>query len=334
MKFPVLPAVGACLLASALTGCAAFSDDSEPAADGKLTVVTAMYPLQYLAERVAGEEADVVSVANPGQDPHDLELTPVQTATVMDADLVLYEDGMQAALDAAVDQADGVPTVDAAQSADLVPVEDHESDLVSGDSEEAHEHEHEDGEEDGEEHADEHEGHDHGDLDPHFWHDPQRMATVAEALADELSELDPDNADVYAGNLADFRADLDSVDQEFTQGLAQCRRDVDVVSHDAFGYLTKYGLKFAPIAGLSPDAEPTPADLGRLHELIQDEGLTTVFTERLAPPELSEQLAKDEGVDTAVLDPIEALTDETADEDYLSLMRENLDALRKANGCR
>ena len=39
------------------------------------------------------------------------------------------------------------------------------------------------------------------------------------------------------------------------------------------------------------------------------------------------------GITTEVLDPIEGLSDETADEDYLSLMRENLSALEEANGC-
>ena len=106
-----------------------------------------------------------------------------------------------------------------------------------------------------------------------------------------------------------------------------------MVSHDAFGYLGRYGLTFEAIAGLSPDAEPTPADLGRLQELIETEGITTVFGERLAPPDLVETLASDAGVDTAVLDPIEGLSDETEGEDYLSLMRANLDALRAANGC-
>ena len=106
-----------------------------------------------------------------------------------------------------------------------------------------------------------------------------------------------------------------------------------MVSHDAFSYLDRFGLKVEGIAGLSPDAEPTPADLARLQELIDDDGITTVFSERLVSPRLSQTLADDMGITTAVLDPIEGLSDETADEDYLSLMRENLAALEEANGC-
>ena len=106
-----------------------------------------------------------------------------------------------------------------------------------------------------------------------------------------------------------------------------------MVSHQAFGYLTRYGLDFEPIAGLSPDAEATAADLGHLQELITEDGVTTVFSERLVSPKMAETLADDLGVSTAVLDPIEGLSDETAEEDYLSLMRENLTALQQANGC-
>ena len=106
-----------------------------------------------------------------------------------------------------------------------------------------------------------------------------------------------------------------------------------MVSHDAFGYLDRYGLEFAPIAGLSPGAEPTPADLSRLQDLIRAEGITTVFSERLVSPRVSETLADDLDIRTAVLDPVEGLSDETRDEDYLSLMRANLAALQEANDC-
>ena len=93
-------------------------------------------------------------------------------------------------------------------------------------------------------------------------------------------------------------------------------------SHDAFGYLARYGLEVEPIAGLSPDAEPTPADLARLQQLIRDDGITTVFSERWRARAGRRRLADDMGVRSEVLDPIEGLSDETADEDYLSLMRE------------
>ena len=144
-------------------------------------------------------------------------------------------------------------------------------------------------------HEEEDHGHDHEGLDPHFWQDPMRMADVADAVADSLAEIDPDHADEYAANAADLRADLERLDAEYTSGLAECERDTVVVSHDAFGYLSRYGIHIAPIAGLSPEAEPTPADLAELHELIEHDGITTVFSETLAPPQLSETPGRGRG---------------------------------------
>ena len=107
-----------------------------------------------------------------------------------------------------------------------------------------------------------------------------------------------------------------------------------MVSHDAFGYLAaRYGLTVESINGLTPDAEPSPAHLAELADLIESEGITTVFSETLASPELADTLAGDLGLSAAVLDPVEGLGDATADEDYLSLMRANLAALQEANDC-
>jgi zinc transport system substrate-binding protein len=301
------------LVASTLAGCSAFSDDGTGSGSGSSPrVVAAFYPLEYAAERVAGDRAEVESLAKPGQEPHDLELTIKETALIADGSLVVYEKDFQPAVDDAIEQNAEGEVLDVSTAADLMAVEEEH---------EAHE----------EEGAEEH---DHGDRDPHFWLDPMRMADVADAIADSLADVDPDHADEYADNAADLRSDLEDLDAAYTSGLADCARGTVVVSHDAFAYLSKYGIHVAPIAGLSPEAEPTPADLAELHELIEHDGITTVFSETLAPPQLSQNLAEDAGVTTEVLDPIEGLTDDTADEDYLSLMEQNLEALELANGCR
>ncbi|WP_420813405.1 metal ABC transporter substrate-binding protein [Nocardioides albidus] len=159
------------------------------------------------------------------------------------------------------------------------------------------------------------------------------MADLADAVADELAEVDSAHAKAYRANAEKLRTELTTLDEEYTAGLAQCERDTIVVSHDAFGYLEKYGLHIAPMVGLSPDAEPTGAVLGQLKELIRTEGITTVFSEPLKPA-LGENFAHDLGLTNGVLDPIEGLTDATAGEDYLSLMRANLQAISTANGCR
>jgi zinc transport system substrate-binding protein len=294
-----------------LTGCGGplAGDDS---GDGP-RVVASFYPLEYVAERVVGEHADVVNLTSPGVEPHDLELTVMQTAEVSEADLVVYERELQPAVDEAVEQHGPDQVVEVSEVVDLAPLDPAE---------------HED--ESDEEHAD----HAESDVDLHFWLDPARMGTLAEEVQRRMSELDPDHAADYEANLEALRDDLAEVDAAYGKGLADCEIRTVVVSHDAFGYLEKYGLHFESIAGLSPDAEPSASHLAELADLIESEGVTAVFSETLASPAMAETLARDLGIETAVLDPIEGPGDEGSDEDYLSLMRTNLEELERANRCR
>jgi zinc transport system substrate-binding protein len=292
----ILMRMMACLaLLVALTGCGASADDDT----GKVRVTTGFYPLAYVAERVGGDLVEVENLTLPGGEPHDLELTVQQTVAIAEADVVVYERGFQPAVDAGVEQGSQGATLDAADIVDLQPAADRPD-----------------------------------EADPHFWHDPLRLAELADALATELGRADPGQRATYRANAEDLAADLTALDRDFTAGLARCERDTIVTAHDAFGYLTKYGLEVEPITGLSPDAEPTPADLARLQDLIREQGITTVFSERLVSPKLADTLAGDLGIRSAVLDPIEGLSDASADEDYVSLMRANLTALEQANGCR
>lgn len=328
------PFLAAPVLALTLSSCAALgtsgSSAGSEAGDGP-SVAAAFYPLAWVAERVGGERAQVDLLTSPGAEPHDLELGVGETATVAGADLVVLLDGFQPAVDqAAAESAEGT-VLDAADVVDLRvadtehAAEEHAEDEHAG--EEAGEHADEEHTED-----DGH-GHAEGDLDPHFWLDPLRVAALGDAVAEELAAADPEGAAGYEAAAADLRADLEQLDGEYADGLAACERDTVVVNHDAFGYLTRYGLEFAPIAGLSPDSEPSPGDLAALQELIRDQGVTTVFSESLVSPETAETLAADLGIAADVLDPLEGLTAQTADEDYLSLMRANLSALQAANGC-
>jgi zinc transport system substrate-binding protein len=275
-----------------------------------------------VTQQIAGERVHVEDLTQPGQEPHDLELSPKQTGDVATADLVVYERGLQAAVDQAVDQTASGATLDVGPVAGLEPLSHGGHDDLS----------HQPGltpdlETD-------QSAKDLGDLDPHFWQDPLKMARVGDAVAVQLARIDPAHRSTYRANAVALTGRLERLDRAYQAGLANCQRDVIVVSHDAFGYLWRYGLDIEPIAGLSPDAEPTPADLGRLHELIQSDGITTVFGERLVSQSLAQTLASDAGVTTAVLDPIEGLTDATAHDDYVSLMQANLAAIRKADGCR
>lgn len=308
MKLRVALATAALL---PLAACGAGSS-----ADGRISVVAGFYPLEYVAGQVGGDHVRVTNLTAPGVEPHDLELTARQVAEVSDADLAVHLGGLQPAVDAAIKTNGPDRVVDAL---DVVP------DLIHEDEEAGHDHD------EGEEHE---AGEDaHGEaVNPHVWLDPANMTRIAAAVERQLSKADPDHAEDYTANLADFTGRMASLSTAYDQGLDSCRIEDVVVSHDAFAYLPT-PFVFHAIAGLSPDAEPTPAHLASLHDLIKESGATTVFTETLASPKLADTLAADLGIRTAVLDPVEGLT-KGSSQDYTSIMRDNLAALRKANDCR
>ncbi|WP_162598811.1 metal ABC transporter substrate-binding protein [Nocardioides gilvus] len=320
----------AVLTATALlaSGCAALEDD--PVTEGTISVTAGFYPLAWTAEQIGGDHVRVTDLTRPGQDAHDAELSLANTAELSSADLVLHSGSFQPSVASSVKANASGAVLDVGDVITYLPVHEHEEDHDDqGHDDEGHGDEgHED-----EGHEDEgHEGHDHGDEDPHFWLDPLLMADLGEAVAAELGEIAPEHADEFTRAAEELRDDLTALDREYVERLASCERTTVVVSHDAFGYLRRYGLTFEPVAGLSPGAEPTPAGLRHLAEVIEEEEITTIFTETLAPTKLTEQLAADEGIEVAVLDPVEGLT-KAGEGDYFSLMRANLEALRSANQC-
>ena len=163
--------------------------------------------------------------------------------------------------------------------------------------------------------------------DPHVWLDPMRYARIVRKVAASLS---------VPGSADELVAQLEELDGDFRRGLESCARHELVTSHAAFGYLADaYGLTQIPLTGLSPEAEPSARAIEGLVAKVEEHGATTVFFEPLVSPQLAETVAREAGVKTAVLNPLEGLTEEQIDAgaDYFSIMRENLAALRQGLGC-
>jgi zinc transport system substrate-binding protein len=256
-------------------------------------VVASFYPFAFVAEQVGGDDVEVDNLTSPGVEPHDVELKPKQVGSVQTADLVVYQRGFQGAVDDAVDRADRAKA-DVVDVATLVPT----------------------------------------DQDPHTWLDPRTLVAVSQAVEARLSNADPDHAASYKANAERLETQLVSLDEDLEAGLKTCRTRTIVTSHAAFGHLAKrYDLTQVPIAGIDPTNEPTPSELAEISSLVRREGITTVFTEALVSPAIAETVARETGARTATLDPVEGLSDDTGDETYLTLMRRNLDVLRKANSC-
>ncbi|MDQ1045392.1 zinc ABC transporter substrate-binding protein [Streptomyces sp. V4I2] len=297
----------------------ACSSDSEAAGGtDKFDVVASFYPMAFLAEQIGGDHVNVTSLTEPGQEPHDLEISAKQTAQLQESDAVLYLKDLQPAVDKAVAQADVKNKIDAAT---LTKLEDHGS----------VEHEHE-GEEPAAEEPSEEEEH---ALDPHIWLDPVKYAEVAEGVAKSFEKADPDNAADYEKNAAALAKKLGDLDTAFADGLKNTDSKVFFTNHAAFGYLAeRYGLTMEAISGLDPESEPSPARIKELQEEAKADGVTTVFYETLVSDKTAKTLAQDAGLKTDVLDPLEGITDKSKGDDYFQVMESNLTALKTALGAK
>ncbi|MCA0292531.1 MAG: metal ABC transporter substrate-binding protein [Actinobacteria bacterium] len=319
-RMTALPALVALTgaFAGGLAGC---GDPATGSGGGRTQVVVGFYAAQYLAERVGGDRVSVTNLTAPGVEPHDLELTARQVVRLAKADLVITVPGFQPAVD------EGIVAAQARRVLDLAPVVG--VDLAGGESHDAQPHA-----EDGHAAA----GHAHetaADLghDPHFWLDPHLMADASAAVAAQLSAADPGGTGLYEANSAALQADLETLEAEINSRLHDCRQQDLVTSHAAYGRLAAItGFVPHPLA-LNPEAEPSPAQLAEITDLVHNEGIATIYVEPLANRRVAEVVAAETGARTAALDPIEGGGAIDSPQDYLGLMRANVATLAAGQEC-
>ncbi|MFE1307753.1 metal ABC transporter substrate-binding protein [Streptomyces sp. NPDC058755] len=312
----LIPAVATtAVTALGLATLSACSGASAAGNTSKFDVVASFYPMAFLAERIGGSHVHVTTLTTPGQEPHDLEISPQQIAGLEESDAVLYLKNLQPSVDAAVAQSPVRTKIDAAS---LTTLEEHGHEV--GGHAAAH---------------DTHEGEESGGKDPHLWLDPVRYAQVAEGVGKAFEKADPDHAADYRKNTAALVKKLDDLNTRFKDGLANTRTKVFITTHAAFGYLAeRYGLTEEAISGLDPESEPSAARVKDLETMAKADGVTTVFYETLVSGKTAKTVAGDAGLRTDVLDPIEGITKKSRGTDYFSVQEANLKALQQALGAK
>jgi zinc transport system substrate-binding protein len=299
-----------CTLALSLAACGGSgSGGSTPTPGAPLRVVAGFYPLAYAAEQVGGDAVEVINLTPPGAEAHDLELSPQQVAEIGEADLVLYIPGFQPALDEAIDQVAPDRALNVTEALSLLPAADHAAEGASAGADQ------------------------HGTLegDPHVWLNPLNMAAIGDEISARLTALDAEGP--FTAGAQALTDSMNALNDEWAQGTAECRSRDLVVSHEAFGYLAQqYDFAQIGIAGLSPDAEPSPARIAEVADLVRERGVTTIYYETLVDPAVAQTLAAETGATTAILDPLEGLL-EGSTATYVTVMQANLEQVRAGQGC-
>ncbi|MFS8199622.1 metal ABC transporter substrate-binding protein [Streptomyces sp. CWNU-52B] len=308
------------LALGSLSACSSDSSAADSDGGGKLDVVASFYPLQFLAEQIGKDHVSVSTLTEPGQEPHDLEISAKQTAQLQESDVALYLKNLQPSVDDAIAQSEVKAKVDAAG---LTSLEKHGNEVGGHAAEHDDEHGHEDEEGEG------------SGLDPHIWLDPVKYAEVAEGVGKAFEKADPDNAAAYQANTAALVKKLDGLDTRFEDGLKDTKNKVFITTHAAFGYLAeRYGLTEEAINGLDPESEPSANRVKDLEKMAKADGVSTVFYETLVSDKTAKTIAADADLKTDVLDPIEGITEKSKGDDYIQVMDANLKALQTALGAK
>lgn len=275
-----------------LTGCTSRSERSK-------SIATSLYPLEFVAQQIAGDNFHVINITPVGVEPHDFELSASATQDVLDAQLAIVLGGsFQPAIEKTAASRDS-----------------HTLDIL--DAIESNQHDSE------------------GD-DPHVWLDPVEMKYVVDVVTDAIVEIDPHHKEQYVAHALEFTKKLDALHTSYRKALGSCELSTFVTSHDAFSRLAdRYDLTHESIAGFSPEAEPTPARMKQIADVVERENITTIFSEELASPKVAGAIRRETGVEIKVLSPIEGLTQDHIDsnEDYFTLMEKNRDRLSSALRC-
>lgn len=276
-------------------GTPSASDDASGSSAGPLRVVAGFYPLAYAAERVGGDHVEVTTLAPPGAEPHDLELTPQQAVAIREADVVLYIPGFQPAVDRAIASS---PT-NALNAASGIT-------LLQSPS---------------------------GGADPHVWLNPLNMTTMGDSIRGRLDQLRPAASSAFASGQTALAADMSALDSRWKSGTTTCANRDLVVSHEAFAYLAqRYSLEQRGISGLSPEAEPSPATVAAVADFVRANNVRTIYYETLVDPKVATVLAQETGAQTAVLDPVEGLKEGSSDT-YITIMDANLASVVAGQPC-
>ena len=276
---------------------------------GRMKIYASFYPMYFLASEIAGDKAEVITMVPAGAEPHDWEPTPKMIIELNKADMLVYNGAeMEVWIDNILPNIDSDRTkiVDASEGIELLESEEHED-----------------------------EGHEHGRYDPHIWVSPIRAMQQAQTIYDALVEVDPANSEYYGKNKIELDSKLTKLGKDIWDASKSFKSNIIVVSHEAFGYFANdYGFKQVAIRGVNPQEEPSPSKMAELVRECREKNVKYIFFEKLTSPKLSETLAREVGAETLVLNDAAGLSEEDikSGKDYITVMYENLENLKKALG--
>lgn len=310
------------LTAFSLSSCSSEKSNSAIQDNGKISVVTTIFPYYDFTRSIAGDKADIKLLLSPGSEPHSYDPSPSDIVAIENCDIFIYNGGesdewVENVLDSIENK--NMKIMRMMDYVDLLYEQSVEHD--------AHEH--------GEEHnhVDKHE---HGEeYDEHIWTSVKNAEKLSDAIYYELSACDSANKSIYSSNRDRYISKLKSLDSKFSDIVSNAKRNT-VVFGDRFPFLyfvTDYSLYYdCAFPGCSSETEPSISTVTHMIDFTRDNQIPVVFYLEFSNGRVARLISEDTGAKTMRYSSCHNVTkDEFADgATYISLMEQNANALREA----
>ena len=324
-------AVCGLLCGSLLAGCGterAEGVSEEVQDDGRISVVTTIFPQYDFVRQIAGENVELKTLLKPGEETHSYEPTPQDIIAIQNSDIFIYVGGEN---DAWVeDILESMPEADMRTLKLMDCVDTVEEEHVEGMQEQpGHSHEEEESHED--ETEEEHSVH---EIDEHVWTSPVNASAIVDKIKDLLVQADPENRQIYEENAEAYEAELAELDAEFRDVVDNAGRSL-VVFGDRFPFryfADEYGLDYyAAFPGCASDTEPSAATMAFLINKVKEEEIPAVLKMELSNENIANAIAEATGTEVRTFYSCHNLTAEEFEdgETYLSMMQKNVETLKE-----
>ncbi len=319
MKKVLIYMLAALLIAVAFAGCTQNTGTSETVNDdGKISVVTTIFPPYDFARAVSGGKADVTMLIDPGAEVHTFDPTPEDMIKIQDCDVFIYTGGENDAwVDTVLESMDTggkqiVRLMDA-----VTPLEEETVEGMQA-----------------EEEAEGGEAEEEGEFDEHVWTSPKNAMLMVDAIAGAMGKADAANADAYKQNAADYNAKISEVDGRIQSIVDSAPRKLIVVADRfPFRYLAdEFGLEYSvAFSGCTAESDVSVGTLTYLIDKVKENDIKYVYYIEFSNQKVAKAVTEQTGAEMLLLHSCHNVTkaDFDAGVTYVSLMQQNADNLEK-----
>lgn len=314
-----------CLLTFPLSSCG-----KADKRDGKLLIVTTLFPQYDFAKQIAGDKAEVKLLLSPGTEAHSYDPTPSDIVDINESDLFIYTGDYMETWAAKIIKGleKDVNILDVSDKVEIIKTEDEESHSHS-EEEHIYSEENIDDNEENEGHS----GHNHI-YDPHIWTSLSNAKIMVQNIVDELVKIDSENEDYYRANGEKYLLELTELDNRFKEVVENSDiKTIYFADKFAMYYFVKdYGLDYvSAYDSCSSETEPSAKLVAEMIDEVKENNAPAIYYAELSNHKAADTISKETGAKEYLLHSCHNISKDEYKNGvtYISLMEQNLENLKK-----